>query len=42
MSQLCGQLEMQGELGSIVDAEEIFAKLVTSWSRVREIIAGYH
>jgi HPt (histidine-containing phosphotransfer) domain-containing protein len=42
MSQLCEQLEMQGELGSIVDAEEIFAKLVKSWSRVRRIIKGYH
>jgi len=42
MSQLCEQLEMQGELGSVVDAEEIFAKLVKSWSRLRRIITGYH
>jgi len=38
MSQLCQQLETQGELGQIGDAPEKMEKLVASWARVRTLI----
>jgi HPt (histidine-containing phosphotransfer) domain-containing protein len=38
MSQLCQQLETQGELGQIGDAPEVMEKLVASWARVRTLI----
>jgi CheY-like chemotaxis protein/HPt (histidine-containing phosphotransfer) domain-containing protein len=42
MAQLCQQLERQGELGSIGDANEVLEKLVASWTGVRSLIARYH
>jgi CheY-like chemotaxis protein/HPt (histidine-containing phosphotransfer) domain-containing protein len=42
MAQYCEQLETQGELGSLVDAEETFAQLVASWTSARKMIAAYH
>jgi len=38
MSQLCQQLETQGELGQIGEAPEVMEKLVASWARVRTLI----
>jgi PAS domain S-box-containing protein len=38
MSQLCQQLETQGELGSLGDAPEVMRKLAASWARVRTLI----
>ena len=38
MSQLCEQLETQGELGHIGDAPEVMKKLVASWAEVRNVI----
>jgi PAS domain S-box-containing protein len=42
MSQLCQQLETQGELGLIGDAPELMKKLVASWARIKTIITQYH
>lgn len=41
MARLCGQLETQGELGDIGDAEEVMKSLMASWSRVRTEMARY-
>jgi CheY-like chemotaxis protein len=38
MSQLCEQLETQGELGQIGNAAEVMRKLVASWAEVRTLI----
>jgi CheY-like chemotaxis protein len=38
MSQLCQQLETQGELGQLGDAPEVMEKLVASWAEVRNVI----
>ena len=38
MSQLCQQLESQGELGQLGNASEVLEKLVASWTRVRTLI----
>ena len=38
MSQLCQQLETQGELGQIGDAPEVLKKLVASWIKVRTLL----
>lgn len=42
MSQLCQQLETQGELGYLGDASEVMEKLVASWTSVRNLITRYH
>jgi len=39
MSQLCEQLEAQGELGQIGDAPEIMKQLGASWAEVRNVIS---
>jgi PAS domain S-box-containing protein len=41
MSQLCEQLEAQGELGDIGDAAKTMKKLSASWSEVRSLITQY-
>jgi HPt (histidine-containing phosphotransfer) domain-containing protein len=41
MSQLCAQLETQGELGLIGDAPEILKQLVASWTEVESLIRQY-
>jgi len=42
MAQLCEQLETQGELSTLGDAEEVLKDLVTSWAQVRTAIRQYH
>jgi HPt (histidine-containing phosphotransfer) domain-containing protein len=41
MTQLCEQLETQGELGIVGDAPELVKKLVVSWAGVRTKLAEY-